>query len=250
MHYDRGTLIYSPTDICRFADSRFGSWMDRLALERPDACVAAPVGEDVQLVRRKGRDHEQAYLQSLIDSGGQPFDPRGQGDVFRETVSAMRRGEALIQQGALALEPLRGYADLLVRVEQPSNLGGHAYVPREIKLGMRARPKYTLQLCAYAEMLEAVQGWLPDRLELVLGDSQQVTLPTHEFLDYYREQRDALFEFQQAFDVRSRPASVTDCRRVVRCSNCTPSRRSSSLTRRLIIDLAIPSFSAALPKPL
>jgi uncharacterized protein len=198
-------LIFSPTDLCLFVESRFASWMDRYALEYPEKLVPASPSDDLELIRRKGREHEDAYIASLVEDGHSPFDPRDARDRFAATLEAMRRGEPMIWQAALAREQFIGYPDLLVRVDGASDLGDHHYLPRDIKLGFSARPKYALQLCAYIEMLEAAQGRRPEAFDLVLGNNDSVTLRTVDHFHYYLEQRRVFVEFHRDFDPERRP---------------------------------------------
>ena len=60
MHRQGPTLIFSPTDLCRFVESRFASWMDRYALEYPGRFVPEPAPDEKELILRKGREHEAA----------------------------------------------------------------------------------------------------------------------------------------------------------------------------------------------
>ena len=198
-------LTFSPTDLCRFVDSRFASWMDRYAIERPGELVPESPTEDGEMILRKGREHEAAYLATLIATGVTPFDVSAERDRFGATREAMRRGERVIFQAALERPPFAGYADFLVRVAGASDLGPYHYLPRDVKLGKSAKPKYLLQLCAYADMLEAAQGVRPATLELVLGGGDVVSLRTDEHVHYYIEQRRAFLEFQERFDPTRRP---------------------------------------------
>lgn len=205
MHRKDSELAYSPTDLCRFVESRFASWMNRFALEYPDRVTLEPITEETELVRRKGRDHEAAYLASLIEEGHSPFDPSDEPDRFAATREAMRRGEPMIWQAALARDPFIGYADLILRVEGESDLGDYHYRPLDVKLGHSAKPKYILQLCAYIDMLEAVQGRRPETFDIVLGNHEVVTLRTVDHIHYYLEQRRAFLEFHDGFDADRRP---------------------------------------------
>ena len=51
-----------------------------------------------------------------------------------------------------------GFADFLVKVDLPSDLGPFSYEPEDTKLARRVKPVAVLQLSAYAEQLEHVQG--------------------------------------------------------------------------------------------
>jgi predicted RecB family nuclease len=85
------------------------------------------------------------------------------------TLALMRGGAPLIYYGLLASTDLVGEPDLLKRVEHETRLGPFGYVPVDVKLGRAtkktesavAKPAYAIQLCAYAELLEGIQGWYP-----------------------------------------------------------------------------------------
>jgi uncharacterized protein len=205
MHRKDSGLIFSATDLCRFVESPFASWMDRYALEYPDRVTVEPPSEGTELLFRKGRDHEQAYLEALIDEGHTPYDPTDEPDPQAATLDAMHRGDPMIWQAALTRDPFIGYADLILRVEGASTLGTYHYRPLDVKLGHSAKPKYILQLCAYIDMLEAVQGRRPDTFDIVLGNHEVVTLRTVDHIHYYLEQRRAFLEFHDGFDADRRP---------------------------------------------
>lgn len=205
MRYRDAEWIFSPTDLCRFVESRFASWMDRRFLEQPQGLTPDPPTADLALIRSKGIAHEEGYIASLVAAGQTPFDPREERDRAAATLDAMRRGEPLIQQASLAHDRFAGFPDLLVRVEGASALGDHHYMPRDMKLGLSAKPKYILQLCAYVDMLEAMQRRRPERCELLLGNGELVSLRTADHLFYYLEQRRAFLEFHDTFDPERRP---------------------------------------------
>ena len=82
MYRDDSNLVYSPTDICRFVESCFASWMDRYALEHPGEVARESAGEELELLRRKGREHEDRYLVSLIEQGQAPVEIQDEPDRF------------------------------------------------------------------------------------------------------------------------------------------------------------------------
>ena len=79
----------------------------------------------------------------------------------------MRAGVAVIVQAPLVAGSWGGRADILRRVERPSRLGSFSYEPVDTKLSAETKGGTILQLCAYAEMLEALQGAAPERFHVV-----------------------------------------------------------------------------------
>lgn len=59
----------------------------------------------------------------------------------------MRSGVPYVYQAVLVLDGWRGIADLLERVERPSELGSYSYEVLDTKLARRAKPAHALQLC-------------------------------------------------------------------------------------------------------
>ncbi len=57
-----GQLVFSPTDLCAFLESRFASWMDRFNLERPGVLTPDEITPDQQVVMKKGVEHEEDFV--------------------------------------------------------------------------------------------------------------------------------------------------------------------------------------------
>ena len=60
-----GTLFYSPTDLIRFMESPFATWMERLHLEFPGRFPPDEETEEQKLVAKTGNQHEEKFLQKL-----------------------------------------------------------------------------------------------------------------------------------------------------------------------------------------
>ena len=156
--------MLTATDIANLARCARRIYLDA----HGDPAAKLPPSTVRQLLWDEGREHEEEVIAGLeyatVLHG--PPDER-----LAATRELMRKGERLIYHGYLEAMGLAGEPDLLQRVEQPSLLGAHAYIPVEIKNGgayttpkkSRAKLPYALQLCAYAELLAAEQGWWPSR---------------------------------------------------------------------------------------
>jgi len=205
MRFVESDLVFSPTDLCRFMGSRFASWMDRFLAEHPGELEPDEAGDSELLTRRKGIEHERGYVESLAADGADLATIPAEAGRIQLTLDAMRAGHAFVYQAALSGRSLEGFADLLVKVDGDSDLGPFHYIPRELKLAYSAKPWHVIQLCAYAEMLEAVQGLRPERLEIVLGNREMVELRTTDFFHYYLQLKRAFLEFMEEFDPDERP---------------------------------------------
>ncbi|MCG9890251.1 MAG: hypothetical protein MH252_04175, partial [Thermosynechococcaceae cyanobacterium MS004] len=147
-------LIYSPQDLIQFVNSDFACWMDRYALENPNGFTPDEESDEMlNALIQLGKDHEQQFLDSLLNQGEDVYLIENRG-AFEATLAAMRAGHTYIHQAALKHESFLGYADFLVRVEQPSKLGPWSYVPLECKLALSPKPDFVLQSCCYLDLLE------------------------------------------------------------------------------------------------
>jgi uncharacterized protein len=188
-----GQILFSPSDLNGF-----------LACEHLTALSLSgtprPAGSDpqVELVRRKGEEHEAAYLAKLRAEGKDVREIELDGDwaaAAAATEQAMRDGVAVVYQGVFVDGTWRGVADFLLRVEEPSSLGSWSYEALDTKLARHAKPAYILQLCFYDEQVSRVQGRPPARIHVLLGSGGQESFRADEFGAYYRRVRSRLEAF-------------------------------------------------------
>src|SRR5690242_18062755 len=91
----------------------------------------------LELLIQRGFEHERRFVDDLRASGKDVVDLAGvEHNVERleRTVAAMRDGAGVIVQGAIADGEWNGRPDVLVRVDQPSALGGWSYEVYDTKL--------------------------------------------------------------------------------------------------------------------
>jgi predicted RecB family nuclease len=199
-------IVYSPQDLIQYSQSEFASWMDRFQLERPSDCP--PHGaKDSLLVAlcQLGQEHEQRYLKSLQEAGADVCSMIGHRGAYAATIAAMQMGHTYIYQPALKHDCFLGYADFLVRVETPSNLGHWSYVPLECKLARSPKAEFLLQTCAYCDLIEHIQGTRPSEFQLLLGDGKIQSHSTEQYFYYYQQVRKSFLEFMSAFDSDQMP---------------------------------------------
>jgi uncharacterized protein len=208
-------LIFSPSDLIRFMESEFASWMDRHYVELknfpPD-----PDSPDKKVVYDSGDTHEKAYLSVLQSSPAKVVviekNKLGFDAAHAETEKAVRSQAPVIYQAALkdAFGTFQGYADFL-------ELKDGDYVVCDTKLGRSLKPYYIIQLCAYAEMLSPLLGHLPQELAVILAPEKasarkgeaflKQTLRTRDYFDYYLWLKNRFLHFQKDFnpDLKHRP---------------------------------------------
>jgi uncharacterized protein len=163
-----------------------------------DPADKLPASGFLQLLWEEGRLHEDAVVAALqVVPVSRALGPHGR---QAETVRLMHEGTPLIYHGYFEHGDLRGEPDLLQRVDVASRLGPHSYVPIDIKSARAyeddkgAKPKvpYLMQLCAYAELLEAHQGLRPETGGIIDRDGAAQNLDLAAAWPTYVENRSRL----------------------------------------------------------
>src|SRR6266508_6137401 len=201
------SLQFSPSDLITFLEGEFAAWMERADAERGhDSSFAAPddVDPEMALIRDKGMQHEASVLAKLEAQHGRAVRFEHEKDGAN-TLAALQSGKTLIYQGRLDHGNWHGYPDFLLRSETPSRLGSWSYRPLDSKLARSAKPYFLIQLCAYAQYLEAIQDIRPPQLGFVLGTGEERWFETERFFYFYRHLRDTFLEFQESFDPAAQP---------------------------------------------
>ena len=124
----------------------------------------------LEILRERGDRHEKAFIEHLKDQGISAVEIDGI-DITPASVSATRAamasGAEIIIQAALKNGRWVGRADILRRVETPSDLGSWSYEIIDTKLARETKAGSVLQLCLYADLLEKAQGVAPEYIYVV-----------------------------------------------------------------------------------
>ena len=214
MRRDGSGRRFSPSDLCVFLESEFAAWMDRWLADQeaqpslfaphahtpaPEshACLPDAPGEEAKLLQRRGAEHERAVRDALVAELRQTTDA---GRDARRTQEALRAGRALVTHGRLEHESFAGEPDFLVRAA-----GEAVYEPWDAKLAKSVHPAAVVQLCAYAEMLEANRGARPKQVVVVLGTGERVRIDIERFYHYYLHLKRTFAQFEAEFDRHAPP---------------------------------------------
>ena len=151
-----------------------------------------------KLLMEKGLAHEKACLAQFESGGLRIFrTPEWENhEPFAQWVSRvgnpMADGWDVIYQFPMVHDGLRGIADFLVRVPEPVE-GYATYEPYDAKLArLAAKPAHVLQLCFYADAIEALTGSAPHKMHLWLGSGEIESLEVEQFGAYWRRLRSRL----------------------------------------------------------
>jgi predicted RecB family nuclease len=225
-----GRPVYAATDLVGFL-----ACSHRLALERAALAglVEKPIRNDpsIELIAKRGTAHERRYRDELIAGGRTVVEiqPDGsiadRGDVLRaaagETIAALRAGVDVIYQATFFDGGWVGFADFLLKVDRPSDLGAWSYEVADTKLARHVKGSAVLQICSYVEQLTRIQGREPEWLHVVLGGSghQTVALRVADYMAYYRQVK-AEFEIAVGAGDAVYPVTTTYPEPVEHCDVC------------------------------
>jgi len=156
------SLLLSPSDVTAYLGCEHLTTLS-LQVARGELEKPRLENEQAELVFRKGREHEAAYLARLRAEGNTVIEISLEPDfdwerAARETEEAIRSGVDVVYQGVLMDDHWRGQADFLERQADGT------YEAVDTKLARHAKPAYILQLCFYSERLAAIQGAEPARI--------------------------------------------------------------------------------------
>lgn len=167
------------------------------------------LADDAAVASARGMEHEWRYKELLEAEGLTVVDLAGEVvadvEVLRaaaaQAARAVGRGEADVLYQATFLDDTdpglwwRGHADFLTKVPSATAPSGWAYEPEDTKLARRAKPSAVLQLCNYAEQLQRLQGSAPERIHVVLGNRERVSVRLREVAAYYRAAKARFVDF-------------------------------------------------------
>jgi uncharacterized protein len=217
-----GQPLYSAKDLLVFLGCRHATALD---LQVMGATTPAPGSNDdpyLDLLKRKGIEHEEAFLRKLRAKGGSITEIT-RTDSIEEmaqlTSEAMRSGVDAIYQGALCIPGWHGYSDFLVKVPVSSDLGSFSYEVVDTKLARTAKPKHVVQLSLYSQMIASIQGRVPENIHVVVGDGSMLSLRLNDFLYYCNHLRTRFDRFVGGDE------QLTTAERCPHCSMCHWSER-------------------------
>ena len=152
----------------------------------------------LDVVRRRGYEHEQRYLDSLRAEDRWIVEiPESRGverrcdtpptltrDAIAEGVDVIFQATFFDESGPLSW---RGHADFLERVpDVKSDSGSFVYEPVDTKLAHSVKPGAVLQLCQYASQLTEIQQYEPRLLHIELGDGERASFRYASVAAYFR----------------------------------------------------------------
>jgi uncharacterized protein len=178
-----------------------------IGLESPgvDECGPDEQDEQLELIAAKGMEHEGTFLERLRQEGHEIAELDSGSNSLADTIEAMKQQKDFIFKARLEHDIFGGFADFLARTPGQSLFGDHHYEVWDTKLARSPKASFIIQLCAYAEMLEHIQGRRPEGFEVVLGTNERIRFLTNRFIYYFRALKQSFLDFHDQFDAGDFP---------------------------------------------
>jgi len=180
MKLEGSRVTLSATDLAKHLACRHATTLDlRAAHGEIERLYRNDPGLEALIER--GFRHEAEYLAHLGSRGLTVA-------TKQPTLEAMKSGADVIVQAELQNGHWSGIADILLRVDTPSNLGKWSYEVVDTKLARETRGATILQLCLYTELIRELQGEWPARMHVISPgrNFQPETFRPTDYLAYYR----------------------------------------------------------------
>ena len=131
MQYTQNQIRFSPSDLTKFMESNFASWMDRWFLEKNignhsqtvphgfenlgiEACEPDEMDAEMEIIASKGIEHEKKFLDSLPSS--KVVEIPSNRHTIPATLEAMGSGAEVVFQAHLVHGQFGGYALSLIHI--------------------------------------------------------------------------------------------------------------------------------------
>ena len=212
--------LLTPSKITAWLDCAHYLTLVELADARKLKPTNAGLGSFAQLLMDKGLRHERAYLQKLKADGLDVCEVPERyktGETFaqwtRRVAHLLAHGHDVVYQLPFIHDGMRGVADFLVKVPGESVFGDFHYEPVDAKLARaEAEPGHVLQLCFYADALNAAQGVMPEHVHLYLGSGRTESIRIADVGAYWRRMRHQLRTVMDAeHDANTAPVKCKHC---------------------------------------
>src|SRR4030095_2103486 len=141
----------------------------------------------LQALQQKGEEFEHDYLEQLRNQGKKivEIDKTNLREALGRTVHAMAERADIIYQARLEHDIWNGWSDFLVRVEEPGRFGDWSYEVVDTKLSRQTKAGAILQICLYSEVLNELQGRLPEFMYINNPNGMQ-QFRVDNFMAFYR----------------------------------------------------------------
>jgi predicted RecB family nuclease len=204
-------FIYSPSDLSAHLSCNHLLQLNKKRLLKEIAPPDIRENKVLDLLRKRGLEFEQNYLQQKIEEGLSVVKiSMEDSEAERKTIEAMKNGVDYIYQARLIQQgKWSGWADFLKKVEMPSELGPWSYEVWDTKLATETRAGTILQISLYSERVSEIQGVNPEKMGVIKPDGEE-SYRVDDYASYVRWVKSRL-EHSITNDADTYPEPVSHC---------------------------------------
>lgn len=176
MKYKNNQIIYSPSDLSSHSGCKHLTQLNKRHVRGEIADPEIYNNPVLTMLKDKGIEFEGSYLQKLKDKGKtiaeiSNEDPHAE----KHTIDAMKAGVDIVYQARLKEDgKWSGWADFLMRVDTPSNLGEWSYEVWDTKLANETKAGTILQIGLYSECVGKIQGQSPEYMGVMKPEGEEI----------------------------------------------------------------------------
>jgi predicted RecB family nuclease len=186
-------LVFSASDLSNHIHCKH---LTKLSKDVTDGIIEKPISNNrlLDVLRERGLAFETAYLAELEVRGHSIFQVnQDDTNAHLKTIEAMQKGFDYIYQARLMNDRWQGWADFMVKVDRPSNLGDWSYEVIDTKLASQTRAGTILQIALYTELIAEIQGVLPEYMHVRTPDNENV-YRVNDYISYLRLMKNKLID--------------------------------------------------------
>ena len=214
MQVFKNKIFFSPTDIVKFFESEFASYMDHFEkvaskeILKSQDVYRDPIDSLQDIIGKMGDDHEKEIVENLekknqiIKIEKDKYDRK---ICIEQTSSAIKNGTDKIYQAAISADRMFGYVDILEKTKGHSKLGNYHYIPCDIKIATHPTPSAIIQLCCYCDILEKIQKVLPEEIKIITKDKTTHVFQTRQFFYFYQFLKKNFLDYHSVFNPNNVP---------------------------------------------
>lgn len=168
-------ILYSPSDLAAHSSCKHLTQLNKQHARGEIADPEVLTNRVVLMLQERGMDFEMNHLQQLRKEGMKVIEINNE-DPYAEkkTIEGMAAGADVIYQARLKEEgKWSGWADFLMKVEIPSNLGNWSYEVWDTKLANETKAGTILQIGLYSQRVAQIQGIPPEFMGVIKPEGEE-----------------------------------------------------------------------------
>ena len=210
MKKEHGKIIFSPSDLANHISCKHLTNLNKKAAlgELKKHIYKNRV---LEMLRERGVNFEDAFLNQLRSEGKTIVEIKQENpNAAQDTIAAMKIGADVIYQGRLIDEGTwGGWADFILKVATPSDLGGWSYEVLDTKLATETRAGTILQIALYSEKIRDIQGIMPEKM-WVQNPEGKIEYRVDDYISFVRLAKKRLIESIE-IEKETYPEPTTHC---------------------------------------